>query len=86
MRHKQVHGFQTGDMVKAIVPTGKKAGTYTGRVAVRKTGRFNIQTPEGAVQGIAYRHCTLIQRGDGYGYHLTPSTRLKKGGAGHAVA
>jgi hypothetical protein len=36
MRQKQVQGFQTGDRVKAVVPTGKKAGTYTGRVAVRK--------------------------------------------------
>ncbi|MGM0984102.1 MAG: RNA-guided endonuclease IscB [Pseudomonadota bacterium] len=83
-RQKQVKGFQTGDMVRAIVPTGKKAGTHTGRVAVRKTGSFNIQTPEGAVQGISYRHCILIQRGDGYGYHQTPSTHVK-GGAGRAV-
>ncbi len=85
MRQKQVKGFQTGDMVRAIVPTGKKAGTHTGRVAIRKTGSFNIQTPEGAVQGISYRHCILIQRGDGYGYHQTPSTHAK-GGAGQAVA
>ncbi|HSH57993.1 MAG TPA: HNH endonuclease, partial [Halomonas sp.] len=85
MRKKQVHGFQTGDIVTASVPTGRKAGTYTGRVAVRKTGSFNIQTPEGAVQGIAYRHCTLMQRGDGYGYHFTPSTQIN-GGAGHAIA
>ncbi|MDR5898449.1 RNA-guided endonuclease IscB [Halomonas vilamensis] len=85
MRAKQVHGFQTGDMVKAIVPTGKKAGTHTGRVAVRKTGSFNIQTEHGAVQGISHKHCTVIQRGDGYGYHLTPSIN-HKGGAGQAVA
>ncbi|GAA3899628.1 hypothetical protein GCM10022228_07620 [Halomonas cibimaris] len=85
MQQKQVHGFQTGDMVKAIVPTGRKAGTHTGRVAVRKTGRFNTQTQQGALQGILHKHCTLIQRGDGYGYHLTPSIN-HKGGAGQAVA
>ncbi|HAA46391.1 MAG: HNH endonuclease domain protein [Halomonas sp. 54_146] len=85
MRQKQVHGFQTGDMVKAIVPTGKTVGSYTGRVAVRKTGRFNIQTEQGAVQGISHKYCTVIQRGDGYGYHLTPSINLT-GGAGQAVA
>ncbi|HAA46649.1 MAG: HNH endonuclease [Halomonas sp. 54_146] len=73
MRQKQVHGFQTGDMVKAVVPTGKKAGTHMGRVAVRKTGSFNIQTEQGTVQGISHKHCTVIQRGDGYGYHLHPS-------------
>lgn len=87
MRQKQVHGFQTGDMVKASVPTGKKAGTHTGRVAVRKTGSFNIQTEQGSVQGISHKHCTLIQRGDGYGYHLTPSIQQPtKGGADQAVA
>ena len=68
MRQKQVKGFQTGDMVKAIVPTGKKIGAYTGRVAIRASGSFNIQTSQGVVQGISHRHCRIIQRGDGYGY------------------
>ncbi|WP_144049469.1 RNA-guided endonuclease IscB [Vreelandella massiliensis] len=87
MRQKQVHGFQTGDMVRAVVPAGKKTGTHTGRVAVRKTGSFNIQTEHGAVQGISHKHCTVIQRGDGYGYHVTPTIHQPiKGGAGHAVA
>ena len=43
-RNKSVFGFQTGDMVKAIVTTGKKAGTHLGRVAIRASGSFNIQT------------------------------------------
>ncbi|MBB3191034.1 RNA-guided endonuclease IscB [Halomonas cerina] len=84
MRRKQVHGFQTGDMVKAVVPNGKKAGTHVGRVAIRQTGSFNIQTEHGVVQGISYRHCTVIQRGDGYRYHLTPFTHDR--GEGRAVA
>ena len=67
-RQKRIKGFQTGDMVKAVVTKGKRIGTYTGRVAVRATGSFNIQTAEGVVQGISHRHCTLIQRADGYGY------------------
>ncbi|RCV85709.1 HNH endonuclease, partial [Vreelandella rituensis] len=66
---------QTGDRVRAVVPSGKKAGTHTGRVAIRKTGSFNIQTEQGAVQGISWRHCTLLQRGDGYGYHQIPTTQ-----------
>lgn len=69
-RKKQIHGFQTGDMVKAVVTKGKKVGTYVGRVAVRASGSFNIQTAEGLVQGISHRYCTLIQRSDGYGYSL----------------
>ncbi|WP_458527444.1 RNA-guided endonuclease IscB, partial [Onishia taeanensis] len=44
MREKRAKGFQTGDMVRATVPTGKKAGTHVGRVAIRKSGSFNIQT------------------------------------------
>ena len=68
IRRKQIHGFQTGDLVKAVVQKGKKLGTYTGRVAVRASGSFNIQTSMGVVQGISYKHCTLIQRNDGYGY------------------
>lgn len=68
MRSKSAFGFQTGDMVKAVVTTGKKAGTYLGRVAIRASGSFNIQTATGLVQGIHHRFCTLIQRADGYGY------------------
>ncbi|WP_228579692.1 RNA-guided endonuclease IscB [Acidiferrobacter thiooxydans] len=70
-RSKSAFGFQTGDLVKAVVTSGKKAGRYFGRVAIRATGSFNIQTATGLVQGIAHRFCTLIQRADGYGYALT---------------
>ncbi|WP_202922488.1 RNA-guided endonuclease IscB [Sinimarinibacterium sp. NLF-5-8] len=74
MRQKSVKGFQTGDIVRADVPTGKKVGVYKGRVAVRKSGSFNIQIPSGgAVQGVSHRHCTLIQRSDGYGYSIQPT-------------
>ncbi|MHB1666120.1 hypothetical protein [Thiomonas sp.] len=68
MQSKSAFGFQTGDMVKAVVTTGKKAGTYLGRVSVRASGSFNIQAATGLVQGIHHRFCTLIQRADGYGY------------------
>jgi len=67
-REKRVHGFQTGDLVRAEVPNGKKAGTHVGRVAVRASGSFNIQSADKVVQGIAHRRCQLIQRSDGYGY------------------
>ena len=65
---KSVKGFQTGDMVKAIVPFGSKAGEYLGKVAVRSSGSFNIQTKTQVVQGIGYRYCHIIQRSDGYSY------------------
>ena len=68
MRSKSVQGFRTGDVVVATVPTGKKTGTHIGRVAVRASGSFNIQTGSVVVQGIGHKHCRLIQRADGYGY------------------
>ena len=46
----------------------EKTGQYHGRVAVRATGSFNIQTKDGVIQGIGWRHCQLLQRADGYGY------------------
>ena len=72
MRQKRVHGFQTGDWVRAEVPTGKKAGVHLGRVAIRRTGSFNVQTPGGTVAGLSYRHCRVLQRADGYGYYVQP--------------
>jgi hypothetical protein len=66
-----VKGFQTGDVVKAVVPAGKKAGVYVGRVSVRTSGSFDITTENGKVQGISYRHCRLLQHMDGYQYSFT---------------
>jgi 5-methylcytosine-specific restriction endonuclease McrA len=71
LRAKRVHGFATGDLVKAQVPSGRKAGRYTGRVAIRASGSFNIQTRNGVTQGISYKQCRLLQRSDGYGYQFT---------------
>ena len=67
---KKVHfGFQTGDIVKAVVTAGKKLGEYLGRIATRTTGSFNITTKEGLVQGISHKYCKLIHSKDGYGYN-----------------
>ncbi len=61
-------GFKTADIVQAKVPSGKKCGTHVGKVAVRKSGNFNIATKSGVMQGIRYKHCTMIHKGDGYAY------------------
>jgi 5-methylcytosine-specific restriction endonuclease McrA len=65
-RTKQVHGFQTGDLVKAVVPSGKRPGTYIGRVTVRTRGYFDIRTAAGLVRSINHRYCTMLQRSDGW--------------------
>ena len=66
-RNKFVKGFQTGDIVKAIVISGKKIGEYVGRVAVRSTGSFNISASQ-LVQGISHKYCKIVYRKDGYSY------------------
>ncbi|MBW2099305.1 MAG: RRXRR domain-containing protein [Deltaproteobacteria bacterium] len=67
-RQKKVKGFQTGDIVKAIVTKGKKVGTYIGRIAVRASGSFNIKTGKDIIQGISWKYCKLLQAADGYAY------------------
>jgi 5-methylcytosine-specific restriction endonuclease McrA len=63
-RQKSFFGFQTGDVVHAVVPKGKHAGIHVGRVAVRFTGRFRI----GAADGISWKQVRLVHRLDGYDY------------------
>jgi 5-methylcytosine-specific restriction endonuclease McrA len=67
-KFKFVNGFQTGDIVKAVVTNGKKIGEYVGRVAVRSTGSFNILTKQGLIQGISHKYCSTIHKKDGYSY------------------
>ncbi|MCP2730514.1 RNA-guided endonuclease IscB [Symplocastrum sp. BBK-W-15] len=67
-RNKLHFGFQTGDIVKAVVTKGKKVGRYLGRIATRSSGSFNISTKKGLVQGISHKYCKHIHKKDGYGY------------------
>lgn len=76
MKEKLVHGFQTGDIVKAVVPDGKKTGTHIGKASVRTTGRFNIKTRAGTVEGIGWKNCTILQRKDGYTYNIAKQDRI----------
>jgi 5-methylcytosine-specific restriction endonuclease McrA len=72
---KKVKGFQTGDLARAVVPAGKKQGSYVGRVVVRASGSFDLRTTHGRVEGISHRFCSPIHRCDGYQYQK---------GAGHS--
>jgi 5-methylcytosine-specific restriction endonuclease McrA len=66
-RTKRFFGFATGDLVRATVPTGKWAGTWTGRVAVRSNGSHTVTTPRGPAK-TSYKNLRLLQRADGYTY------------------
>jgi hypothetical protein len=68
-RTKRHFGFATGDLVRAVVPKGKNAGTHTGRVAVRSTGSHTVATPHGAVK-TSHKNLRLLQRADGYAYTI----------------
>ncbi len=63
------HTFQTGDIVRAVVPAHlKNKGAHVGRMASKASGALTIATKKGAVADIGYRYCTRLQRNDGYGY------------------
>jgi 5-methylcytosine-specific restriction endonuclease McrA len=65
---KVFYGFQTGDMVKAVVPNGKYAGTYVGRIAARMAGNFKLYRKDGTRFDVSYKYCQAIHRMDGYSY------------------
>jgi 5-methylcytosine-specific restriction endonuclease McrA len=84
-RRKRFFGFQTGDLVRAVVPAGlKTAGTHVGRVLVRASGRFDVVTATGRrVAGIGHRYVRPLARGDGYAYgYQTRGTRETSGSTG----
>lgn len=62
-RHKSYLGFQTGDTVKASVPTGKYKGTHEGRVAIRFRPSFRLNGFD-----VHPRYLKTIHRSDGYRY------------------
>lgn len=68
MRHKKVHGFQSGDQVSVTVPRGKHKGTHRGSAVVRATGRFDISTSTGRRAGIGWSYFSLLQRAAGYSF------------------
>jgi 5-methylcytosine-specific restriction endonuclease McrA len=73
---RTVKGFRTGDLIRAIVTSGKKTGCYEGRVAVRSSGSFNVTTAAGTIQGISHRYCLVIHRADGYGINCASARSL----------
>jgi hypothetical protein len=72
-------------VVRAVVTSGAKIGTYVGRVAVRATGSFNITTRQATLEGIGDRYCTTLHKSDGYSYgHGVPNPIRPKERRGHS--
>ena len=72
-RRKDFFGFQTGDLVKAVVPKGKNKGTWYGRVTCRSSGSFTLdrKRSDGEKVGCNYKYIKLVQKTDGYSYQIT---------------
>lgn len=63
---KRHFGVQTGDFVKAVIPTGKNKGTISGFVTVRKRPAFTV----GSIDSINPKYIVIIKRADGYRYKI----------------
>ena len=70
-RSKNFFGFKTGDIVKVVIPTDVKTkiptGIYTGRVAVRSSGHFDVKTKDAKLT-VSYKYCQSTHLMDGYNY------------------
>lgn len=62
-RAKRFSGWQTGDLVRATIPSGKYAGRYTGRIAIRFRPSFRLNGVD-----VHPKYLTRVQRADGYDY------------------
>jgi hypothetical protein len=62
-RAKSFLGFQTGDLVRAIIPMGKYAGVHMGRVAIRFRPSFTLNGVD-----VHPKYLTRLHRSDGYAY------------------
>lgn len=66
-RQKRHFGMQTGDLVKAVVPCGKYAGTWISRVVVRSKGVFDLLV-NGKKASVHQKYCSRLWGADGYVY------------------
>lgn len=62
-RAKSFLGFQTGDIVRASIPSGKFAGLHIGRIAIRHRPSFKLNGFD-----VHPKYLRVIQHADGYAY------------------
>lgn len=72
MQAKFFLSFQTGDIVKAMVPKGKFAGNYIGRIAIRHRPSFVLQQSKVNKKfDVHPKYLQVIHRADGYEYRFS---------------
>jgi 5-methylcytosine-specific restriction endonuclease McrA len=79
-RQKSSYGYKTGDLVKAIIPKGKYAGTHIGRVTIRSRPSFGLNGFD-----VHPKYLKVLQQQDGYSYQsanmaIPPSPQNGEGG------
>jgi 5-methylcytosine-specific restriction endonuclease McrA len=62
-RQKWWFGFRTGDLVKAVVPSGKYAGVHIGRITIRSRPSFRLNGVD-----VHPKYLRMLQGADGYAY------------------
>ena len=62
-RIKSFMGYKTGDLVKAVIPSGKNKGTHYGRVTIRQRPSFTLDKMD-----VHPKYLSLLQKADGYAY------------------
>lgn len=62
-RAKRFLGFQTGDIVWAMIPVGTHAGSHIGRIAIRFRPSFKLNGFD-----VHPKYLQRVQKGDGYAY------------------
>jgi 5-methylcytosine-specific restriction endonuclease McrA len=63
---KRWFGFQTGDLVRAAIASGKFEGQWVGRIAVRSRPSFKLSSSK--VFDVHPKYLEVIHRADGYDY------------------
>jgi hypothetical protein len=63
-------GIKQVYLVLVDKPTGMQPGRYTGWVAIRASGSFNVH----GRQSVGWRNCRLLQRADSYDCALRPAS------------
>jgi 5-methylcytosine-specific restriction endonuclease McrA len=63
-------GFTTGNMVIADIPSGKYAGKYTGRIAIRFRPSFMLMLHDKRFD-VHPKYLTTIHKADGYEYSIS---------------
>lgn len=74
-RAKTYLGYQTGDIVKAIIPKGKYAGIHIGRIAIRHKPSFKLIRFD-----VHPKYLRLLQKADGYEYMLKEGSNASSPG------